>query len=102
MDRIFVTYQFRGSDPREIAEVIRVEQTIEFPKDLAPEWIQEEVVGVVEEISSIDSTLHKITISYNPDVTGSELAQLLNVLWGNASLFPSVKIIGLRLPASLS
>ena len=102
MNRIFITYQYHGSDPREIAEVIRVEQTIEFPKDLAPQWIQEEVVGVVEEISSIDSTLHKITISYNPDVTGSELAQLLNVLWGNASLFPGVKIIGLRLPDSIT
>jgi len=98
MDRIYVTYAFVGQDPKAIADVIRVEQTIEFPFDLAPTWIQEQVVGKVEEITSSDLTSHLITISYNPDVTGGELTQLLNVLWGNASLFPGVKIVDLKLP----
>ena len=98
MNRIFVTYQFTGEDPKSIADVIRAEQTIEFPFELAPSWIQEEVVGKVEEISSADNQNHSITISYNPDVTGGELNQFLNVLWGNVSLFPGVKIVDLRLP----
>jgi len=70
MDRIYVTYKFTGEDPKAIADVIRAEQTIEFPFELAPAWIQQEVVGKVEEISSTDETSHLITISYNPDVTG--------------------------------
>lgn len=98
MDRILVTYAFIGEDPKAIADVIRVEQTIEFPYDLAPEWIQEQVVGKVEEITSSNKTNHLITISYNPDTAGGELTQLLNVLWGNASLFPGVKIVDLKLP----
>lgn len=98
MDRIYVTYKFTGEDPKVIAEVIRAEQTIEFPFELAPAWIQEEVVGIVEEITSIDTTTHLITISYNPDVTGGELNQFLNVLWGNVSLFPGIKIVELKLP----
>ena len=98
MDRIYVTYKFTGEDPKAIAEVIRAEQTIEFPFELAPVWIQEEVVGKVEEISSTDKTTHLITISYNPDVTGGELNQFLNVLWGNVSLFPGIKIVDLKLP----
>lgn len=98
MDRIYVTYKFTGEDPKAIAEVIRAEQTIEFPFELAPAWIQEEVVGKVEEISSTDKTTHLITISYNPDVTGGELNQFLNVLWGNVSLFPGIKIVDLKLP----
>ncbi len=101
IDRIVVTYQYRGVDPVSIAEVIRVEQTIEFPRDLAPEWIQSDVVGKVEEILSTSPHHHTITISYNPDVAGAELPQLLNVLWGNASLFPGVKIIDLKLPESI-
>ena len=100
MDRIFVTYQFTGEDPKSIADVIRVEQTIEFPYDLAPGWIQDQVVGKIEEITSSDATNHLITISYNPDVAGGELTQLLNVLWGNASLFPGVRIVDLKLPSS--
>ena len=98
MNRIFVTYQFTGEDPKSIADVIRAEQTIEFPFELAPTWIQEEVVGKVEEISSTDKQNHSITISYNPDVTGGELNQFLNVLWGNVSLFPGIKIVDLELP----
>lgn len=98
MDRIFVTYAFVGEDPKSIADVIRVEQTIEFPYDLAPSWIQDEVVGKVEEITSSDKTNHLISISYNPDTAGGELTQLLNVLWGNTSLFPGVKIVDLELP----
>jgi ribulose-bisphosphate carboxylase large chain len=98
MDRIYVTYAFVGENPTAIADVIRVEQTIEFPYELAPTWIQENVVGKVEEISSLDKTNHLITLSYNPDVTGGELNQLLNVLWGNVSLFPWVKIVDLKLP----
>jgi len=98
VDRIYVTYKFTGEDPKAIAEVIRAEQTIEFPFELAPAWIQEEVVGKVEEITSTDKTTHLINISYNPDVTGGELNQFLNVLWGNVSLFPGIKIIDLKLP----
>jgi ribulose-bisphosphate carboxylase large chain len=100
VDRIYVTYKFTGVDPKAIAEVIRAEQTIEFPYELAPAWIQEEVVGKVEEISSNNEFSHLITISYNPDVTGGELNQLLNVLWGNVSLFPGVRIIELKIPDS--
>ena len=98
MERIHVTYAFFGENPKAIADLIRVEQTIEFPYELAPSWIQEQVVGKIEEITSSDKTNHLITISYNPDVAGGELTQLLNVLWGNASLFPGIKIVDLKLP----
>ena len=98
MDRIYVKYQFSGEDPKSIAELIRVEQTIEFPLELAPEWIQKQVVGKIEEINSSDRAQHLITISFNPDTTGGELTQLLNVLWGNVSLFPDVKIVDIKLP----
>lgn len=100
MDRIFVTYRFTGEDPKSLADLIRAEQTIEFPYELAAAWIQQEVVGQVEEISSTDKSSHLITISYNPDVTGGELNQFLNVLWGNVSLFPGVKVVDLKLPDS--
>ena len=97
MERIHVTYAFFGENPKAIADLIRVEQTIEFPYELAPSWIQDQVVGKIEEITSSDKTNHLITISYNPDVAGGELTQLLNVLWGNASLFPGIKIVDLKL-----
>lgn len=97
-DRLLVTYLYHGTGPQEIADTIRVEQTIEFPYELAENWIQESIVGKIEEIVSERDDLHGITISYNPDVAGGELTQLLNVLWGNASLFPGLKIVDVELP----
>jgi len=44
-DRIVVTYVIQGDSPRTVAEAIAVEQSIEFPPELAPQWIRDEVVG---------------------------------------------------------
>ena len=94
-DCIEVDYRISAGDPAEVAHAIRVEQTIEFPFDLAPEWIQQQVVGRIESTQD-----RHVTISYNQGVVGGGITQLLNVLWGNVSLFPGVRITDLRLPDS--
>jgi len=94
-DRIEVDYRISAGDPVEVAQAIRVEQTIEFPYELAPEWIQQQVVGRIE-----SATAQDVTISYDQGVAGGGITQLLNVLWGNVSLFPGVRITDLRLPDS--
>ena len=43
MSQFFITYKYFGTDPKAIADSIRVEQTIEFPPELTPEWIQHEM-----------------------------------------------------------
>lgn len=94
-DRIEIDYRIAAGDPGEIAQAIRVEQTIEFPFDLAPEWIQDQVVGQVESIEG-----SHVTITYDQGVLGGGITQLLNVLWGNISLFPGVRVTDVRLPDS--
>ena len=92
-DLIEIDYRITNGDPLQIAEAIRVEQTIEFPIELAPPWIQGEVVGRI-----LESSKESVTIGYHPGVAGGGLAQLLNLLWGNVSLFPGVRITDVRLP----
>lgn len=92
MSHFIVTYQISRGDIKEVAEAIRVEQTIEFPYDLAPNWIQQEVVGEIVEIAE-----NRVKIKFDDRVTGFELSQFLNVLWGNVSLFEAVKIVDLEL-----
>lgn len=87
MSKFAVTYQITNQNVKEVAEAIRVEQTIEFPFELAPTWIQETVVGEIVEINGSSAK-----IAYDDRVTGNEISQLLNVLWGNVSLFEDVKI----------
>lgn len=95
-DRLQVTYAVSAADPERLGEAIRVEQTIEFPHDLAPEWIRDMVVGRIEEIDG-----HLVRVSYDPRVTVGGVVQLLNVLWGNVSLFEGVRIVGLHLPEAV-
>lgn len=84
-DRIVVTYRVIGDSPREIAEAIRVEQSIEFPFELAKEWIQQEVVGSIDGVGDTVDGVTEVVISYDARNAGGELPQLINVLWGNVS-----------------
>ncbi len=95
-DRVLITYAISGHDPAGTAEAIRVEQTIEFPLDLAPAWIQQEVVGSVVETNGSD-----VTIAYAPGVVGGDVVQFLNLLWGNVSLFTGVRVVDIHLPDSV-
>jgi ribulose-bisphosphate carboxylase large chain len=100
--RLAVRYAVTGGSVREVAEAIRVEQTIEFPLELVRDpVIREVVVGRVEELVDDGSDAGTAVISYDPGVVGGELSQLLNILWGNVSLFPGVRVVGVELPASL-
>ena len=91
-----VTYEINSSNEKEIIDAIRVEQTIEFPFDLAPAWIQNEVVAQFISSKKINDKRSEVKISFNLDTTGYELPQFLNVLWGNVSMFPEVRITDIK------
>ena len=103
-ERIVATYEFHG-DPataRSRADALRVEQTIEFPADLVPDDdIQREVVGRIESLDELGPDLARAVVSYAVETTGFELPQLLNVLWGNSSILPGIRLVDVTFPGSL-
>lgn len=99
--RIIVTYKIFGENPREVAEAISVEQSIEFPPELTAQWIRDEVVGCVDEIGSTVSGSTEAVISYDLRNVGGQLPQLINVLWGNVSMLPGVRATRVQLPSDL-
>jgi ribulose-bisphosphate carboxylase large chain len=98
MSSIQITYRLNTKTSKEVTEAIRVEQTIEFPYDLAPEWIQKEVVGQVVSSTEIGNSQTEVVIDFNTDTTGFEIGQMLNVVWGNVSMFPDVKVTKIEFP----
>lgn len=100
-EKIVVTYEISGDRAREVAEAICVEQSIEFPAELAAEWIQDEVVGKIETLSPTREGLTTAVISYDQRNAGGELPQLVNVLWGNVSMLPGVRATAVELPPEL-
>ena len=102
--RLRATYALTGpvDEARDRAERIAVEQTIEFPADLvADDDIRRHVIGRVESVEAAGPALGLVRISYAVETTGGELPQLLNVLFGNCSLYPGVRLVGLDLPPEI-
>jgi len=92
---------------RQVAQAICVEQTVEFPYELLPAGdIADGVVGCLEAFvadagAAASQPCFHATISYAVETVGEEFTQLQNVLFGNVSLFPNVRLEGFDLPASL-
>jgi ribulose-bisphosphate carboxylase large chain len=84
-----------------------LEQTVEFPGDLLPPGaIPDSIVGRIESFSPAapigGAAAHRATVSYAVESAGGDLVQLLNVVFGNISILPGVRVEGLSLPPSVS
>ncbi|MFM1986324.1 MAG: hypothetical protein RIS18_541 [Actinomycetota bacterium] len=94
MSKFQITYLVDSNSADDLFHSIKVEQTTEFPFELSPEWIQNEIVGqLISKNEKQNKT--EIIIQYDLAITGKELPQLLNIIWGNISMYPNVKIINL-------
>lgn len=103
-ERFTATYRLamkNESDARSLAKHICAEQTVEFPVDLIPEDdISRHIIGRIESLQR-ESDAHIAVISYAVECVGGALPQLLNVLFGNCSLIPGVRLIDISLPTSM-
>ncbi len=103
-DRFLVTYRLTGDEAtaRAKAETICIEQTIEYPAELVPEGdIRDYVFGRIESFQAVDGGRYEAEISYAVEVTSFELTQLINVIFGNISIVPGVRVQRLQLPERL-
>jgi ribulose-bisphosphate carboxylase large chain len=104
-ERFSVVYRLHGppAHAERTAAAIALEQTVELPADLvAPESFSAQLIGRVEALSAVDATTTDAVISYAGATVGEELPQLLNVIFGNSSLIPDIRVVGLDLPTSLT
>lgn len=101
--RFSVDYRILGdaAEARAKAEAIGVEQTVEFPPELVPAGdIEEQIIGQVTELVEHDNAC-TVTISYAIETSGFEIPQLLNVIFGNTSIQPGIRVERLDLPHEL-
>jgi ribulose-bisphosphate carboxylase large chain len=90
----------------EVAERVRgicFEQTVEFPEAAIPHReIREQIVGRIAALTPAGDGCWEAVIEFAVEVAGRELTQLLNVLFGNISLKPGIRLVRFDLPASLA
>lgn len=103
-DRFSVTYRLSGSEAeaRAMAEDICIEQTVEFPAEEVPAGIiRDHVFGRIEFFAPWGNDGFKAVISYANEIAAGELTQFLNVVFGNSSIKPGIRVKHLELPETL-
>ena len=103
-ERFKVIYRLLGdeAEARATAEDTCLEQTVEFPGELVPDGdIRDSILGRIESLGPVDSNHYEAEINYAVETTGFELIQLLNVIFGNTSLKPGIRVERLELSDSL-
>jgi ribulose-bisphosphate carboxylase large chain len=104
-DRIDVTYRLTADDrlaAKARAAAIAVEQTVEFPEDLITDpGIREGIIGRPEFLTPAGPGAWEVVISYAAETAGRCLLQLLNLVFGNVSLQPGVRVQRIALPAAV-
>lgn len=103
-ERFEATYRLFGAKDEALgtAKAIAVEQTIEFPQDLVDGPIAAHVVGRLTGFEEGEPGSFDATISYALESAGAELTQFLNVLFGNSSLLPRIRLMRVRLSPGLA
>jgi ribulose-bisphosphate carboxylase large chain len=87
-----------------IARFIAWEQTVEVPESLVSDpHILAEVVGSVVAIEpepGVDDVF-RVRIGYPSALASGQLNQLVNLAYGNVSMYPGIRLVGVDLPDSV-
>ncbi len=103
-ERFQVIYRINGSYDEAMAKAqdACIEQTVEFPADLLPAGdIPNHIIGRIEGVNKSFNDFNDITISYPVEDAGGDLVQLLNVIFGNTSIKPGIRVEKLILPTAI-
>ena len=105
MSDIVVTYQVISDkqDVSDLARKIAIEQSVETPESLITAEIEERFVGRINSIDPVENhhDKHIITLSYPEEILSQQYNQLINLCFGNVSMYKNVKCVDINLPDNL-
>lgn len=103
--RFTVFYRLTGNEPEALAKArdICIEQTVEFPPAyIQDERIRDHIIGKLISLQTDGAGTWLAEISYAEECAGEELTQFLNVLFGNSSIKPGIRIERITLSKRLA
>ncbi|MGH7549395.1 MAG: RuBisCO large subunit C-terminal-like domain-containing protein [Gemmatimonadota bacterium] len=103
VDVVRAIYRIRADESvEERAKALALEQTAELPADaLVGEAARKGLVGRVVAVERDPEAGHQVTIEYPAAAAADDPAQLLNLLFGNASQQDDVELLDAQLPDTL-
>jgi ribulose-bisphosphate carboxylase large chain len=102
--RLHLTYELRAPSPdeaRAIARDLTVEQTVEIPEGCYSEQIEQAVVSRIESLEAGEGDRWRLVVSVAPELVGGSIGQLLNILFGNISLFRRLRLMKVEWPPAV-
>jgi ribulose-bisphosphate carboxylase large chain len=102
--RFEAVYRLVGSRKEALARAqdICLEQTVELPDALVPQpFIRQNVIGRVKSLKRLKGA-HEAVIAFPQKTAAGELTQFLNVIFGNISLKPGIRLCGLKWSREMS
>jgi len=89
-----------NADAAAQARDIAREQTVEVPEDTAPD-VEARLVGRIESLEPDGNGRWRAVIAYDPGIVGGDISGLFNLLFGNISMKPPVRLVDLAFPESM-
>lgn len=84
------------------AAAIALEQSVECPlAAIGDARVLDEIVARVAGIAESDERRYRVDVQIAVETTGGEPAQMMNMLFGNCSLWDDVRFVDVSLPATL-
>lgn len=83
-------------DAEKAAEELALEQSAELPAEVIPETLRDHSTGRVGKLEELPDGGYEAEILYPLSLAGEEITQCLNLLFGNSSLKPGIRLTGLE------
>jgi len=101
MSRLLATYHVEATHERidAVARSLALEQSVEVGMDAVRDaFIAEHVVGRVEDIQRLPDDRYAVVLGLATSTTGYDVAQTINMLFGNSSLHAHVELVDVEFP----
>lgn len=102
-ERLIAVYELPGPEAEalRLAKAVAWEETVEVPEDFPlPPGVREHVLGRVGKAEPAGNGRFRVPVEF-PAPLGGRIGTLLNLVFGNASIWPGLRLVDLQLPASL-
>lgn len=88
-------------DPEALAEAIAREQSLEIVPELIPDGIRRRLLGRVLAVNQLEEDRWSLRVGYPEELASRQVGQLLQLLCGNVSFYPRIRLTALDLPRAL-
>ena len=102
-DRLIAVYEVPGpaAEAEKLALAIAFEETVEVPLDFPlPPFIREHIVGRTSLVEPVANGRFRVSVDFPAALASGRVGTLLNLVFGNASIWPGVKLVDVRFPDS--